>query len=48
ELEVGFLKPVRLPSEVILNTSPAAAEGQLQLDGHGELVHMRGAWRSLR
>ncbi|UVL24984.1 MaoC family dehydratase [Pseudomonas donghuensis] len=48
ELEVGFLKPVRLPSEVILNTSPTAAEGQLQLDGHGELVHMRGAWRSLR
>ncbi|QBF25014.1 acyl dehydratase [Pseudomonas tructae] len=47
EIEVSFLKPVRLPSEVILNASPAAAEGQLQLDGHGELVHMRGAWRPL-
>ncbi|MDD1012898.1 MaoC family dehydratase [Pseudomonas rubra] len=47
EIEVGFVKPVRLPSEVILNASPAAAEGQLRLDGHGELVHMRGAWRPL-
>ncbi|ROL77573.1 MaoC/PaaZ C-terminal domain-containing protein [Pseudomonas vranovensis] len=47
EIGVAFVKPVRLPSEVILNASPAAAEGQLQLDGHGELVHMRGAWRPL-
>ncbi|WP_136478295.1 MaoC family dehydratase [Pseudomonas sp. DG56-2] len=44
---VDFLKPVRLPSEVILNASPTAIEGQLRLDGHGGLVHMRGAWRQL-
>lgn len=47
EFAVDFLKPVRLPSEVILNASPTATEGQLRLDGHGGLVHMRGAWRQL-
>ncbi|MFJ1339556.1 MaoC family dehydratase [Pseudomonas caricapapayae] len=46
-IEVDFLKPVRLPSEVILNASPAADQGQLRLDGHGELIHMRGSWRPL-
>ncbi|MNM31391.1 bifunctional enoyl-CoA hydratase/phosphate acetyltransferase [compost metagenome] len=47
EIAVDFLKPVRLPSEVILNASPTAAQGQLRLDGHGELVHMHGSWRPL-
>lgn len=47
EIAVDFLKPVRLPSEVILNASPAAMQGQLRLDGHSELVHMRGTWRHL-
>ncbi|RWU26307.1 acyl dehydratase [Pseudomonas alkylphenolica] len=47
EIDVSFLKPVRLPSEVILNASPGADTGQLRLDGHGELVHMRGTWRPL-
>ncbi|MGH8379732.1 MaoC family dehydratase [Pseudomonas sp.] len=47
QIAVDFLKPVRLPSEVILNASPTADQGQLRLDGHGELVHMRGAWRPL-
>ncbi len=47
EIAVDFLKPVRLPSEVILNASPTAAEGQLQLQGHGDLQHMRGTWRPL-
>lgn len=47
EIDVSFLKPVRLPSEVILNASPSADAGQLRLDGHGELVHMRGTWRPL-
>ncbi|MFK0086363.1 MaoC family dehydratase [Pseudomonas sp. NPDC090755] len=47
EIAVDFLKPVRLPSEVILDASPTAASGQLQLQGHGDLQHMRGAWRML-
>ncbi|WP_442110006.1 MaoC family dehydratase [Pseudomonas sp. NUPR-001] len=47
QVEVDFLKPVRLPSEVILIASPTADEGQLRLDGHAALVHMRGAWRRL-
>ena len=47
QIAVDFLKPVRLPGEVILNASPAAAQGQLRLDGHGELVHMRGTWQTL-
>lgn len=47
QVEVDFLKPVRLPSEVILNASPIADHGQLRLDGHGDLVHMRGAWQTL-
>jgi acyl dehydratase len=47
EIAVDFLKPVRLPSEVILNSSPTAGQGQLRLDGHGERVHMRGSWGPL-
>ena len=47
QVEVDFLKPVRLPGEVILNASPTADQGQLRLDGHGDLVHMRGAWQTL-
>lgn len=47
EIAVDFLKPVRLPSEVILDASPAAPQGQLQLNGHGDLQHMRGTWRGL-
>ncbi|MNJ46391.1 bifunctional enoyl-CoA hydratase/phosphate acetyltransferase [compost metagenome] len=47
QVEVDFLKPVRLPSEVILNASLPADQGQLRLDGHGDLAHMRGAWQTL-
>jgi len=47
EFAVDFRKPVRLPSEVILSASPAGPEGELRLDGHGELLHMVGHWRSL-
>lgn len=47
EIDVRFAKPVRLPSEVVLNASPTADSGQFRLDGHGELVHMQGAWRPL-
>lgn len=42
--EVDFLKPVRLPSEVVLSASEAGASGELRLDGHGELLHMVGRW----
>lgn len=46
-IEVSFHKPVRLPSEVILDASPVAPAGQLRLSGHGGLVHMQGTWRTL-
>lgn len=46
-IEVNFHKPVRLPSEVVLDASPAAPAGQLRLSGHGGLVHIQGAWRAL-
>ncbi|MFB1634514.1 MaoC family dehydratase [Pseudomonas sp. AP-1] len=42
--EVDFLKPVRLPSEVVLSASEAGASGELRLDGHGDLLHMIGCW----
>ncbi|MDZ3993913.1 MaoC family dehydratase [Pseudomonas sp. Teo4] len=45
--EVDFLKPVRLPSEVVLSASEAGASGELRLDGHGELLHMVGRWGQL-
>lgn len=45
--EVDFLKPVRLPSEVLLSASEAGPSGVLRLDGHGGLVHMLGGWHSL-
>jgi len=45
--EVDFHKPVRLPSEVVLNASEAGPEGVLRLEGHGALEHMVGRWRSL-
>ncbi|MBA1205075.1 acyl dehydratase [Pseudomonas capeferrum] len=45
--EVDFRKPVRLPAEVILSASEAGASGHLRLDGHGDLLHMLGHWRSL-
>ena len=44
---VDFHKPVRLPSEVSLSASQAAPDGRLALNGHGELLHMTGAWRAL-
>lgn len=45
--EVDFLKPVRLPSEVVLSASEAGPAGELRLDGHGELLHMLGRWDQL-
>ncbi|MHC6227574.1 MaoC family dehydratase [Pseudomonas sp. X10] len=45
--EVDFHKPVRLPAEVILSASEVASSGQLRLDGHGDLLHMLGSWRTL-
>ncbi|MDD0976308.1 MaoC family dehydratase [Pseudomonas fontis] len=47
EIAVGFQKPVRLPSEVVLECSDVGAQGQLRLRGHGELVHMLGSWRPI-
>lgn len=44
---VDFRKPVRLPSEVILSASAAGPEGELRLDGHGDLLHMVGRWHTL-
>lgn len=45
--ESTFLKPVRLPSEVVLGASAPGPSGQLRLDGHGGLLHMLGNWGSL-
>lgn len=45
--EVGFRKPVRLPSEVILSASEAGPAGELRLDGQGGLLHMVGRWAVL-
>lgn len=47
EVEVAFHKPVRLPSEVVLEASAVSGEGQLRLKGHGDLLHMSGGWRGL-
>ncbi|WP_110971334.1 MaoC family dehydratase [Pseudomonas huaxiensis] len=47
EVAVDFHKPVRLPSEVILDGSKEAPSGEFRLSGHGGLVHMSGAWRPL-
>ncbi|MGE7994157.1 MaoC family dehydratase [Pseudomonas sp. NPDC089554] len=47
EFAVDFHKPVRLPSEVVLNASGVGAQGQLSLQGHGSLLHMSGTWRTL-
>ena len=47
EVAVDFHKPVRLPSEVILDGSKEAPSGQFRLSGHGGLVHMSGTWRPL-
>ena len=47
EIAVQFKKPVRLPSEVILQSSAAGSQGDVQLLGHGDLEHMRGTWQAL-
>lgn len=47
EVAVDFHKPVRLPSEVILDGSKEAPSGEFRLSGHGGLVHMSGTWRPL-
>lgn len=44
---VDFHKPVRLPSEVVLGASAAGPQGQLNLTGHGGLLHMTGKWSAL-
>lgn len=45
--EVGFHKPVRLPSEVVLSASQAGPAGELRLDGQAGVVHMLGRWACL-
>lgn len=45
EVEVEFQKPVRLPSEVMLDCSEVAPQGAFRLSGHSGLVHMFGGWR---
>jgi len=45
EVAVDFHKPVRLPSEVLLDCSAVAANGQFRLSGHSGLVHMTGSWQ---
>lgn len=47
EIAVDFHKPVRLPSDVILNSSAPGSSGELRLEGAGGLEHMRGQWRPL-
>lgn len=47
EVDVAFHKPVRLPSEVVLEGSAVAPDGQFRLVGHGDLVHMTGSWHTL-
>lgn len=46
QLEVQFHKPLRLPSEVILRASAAGPNGQLEVRGLGEELHMSGQWRT--
>lgn len=45
EIAVDFHKPVRLPSEVILQSSAPGSSGELRLEGIGGLEHMRGQWQ---
>ncbi|OLS60902.1 MaoC family dehydratase [Pseudomonas putida] len=45
EVAVEFHKPVRLPSEVILDGSEVAANGQFRLGGHAGIIHMTGTWQ---
>ena len=47
EIDVEFMKPVRLPSEVILMSSTAGSSGALQLKGAGDIQHMRGKWQPI-
>ncbi|UVE17197.1 MaoC/PaaZ C-terminal domain-containing protein [Pseudomonas sp. LS44] len=45
EVEVQFRKPVLLPSHVRLLASAPAEQGQFQLQGKDDLLHMSGSWR---
>ncbi|KRP88516.1 acyl dehydratase [Pseudomonas lactis] len=45
EIDVAFMKPVRLPSEVILMSSAAGSSGTLELKGAGDIQHMLGQWQ---
>lgn len=45
EVAVEFRKPVRLPSEVILECSAVADRGRLRLYGQGGIEHMVGEWK---
>lgn len=47
EIDVEFMKPVRLPSEVILMSSAAGSSGGLELKGAGDIQHMRGKWQPI-
>ena len=47
EIDVEFMKPVRLPSEVILISSAAGSSGGLELKGAGDIQHMRGKWQPI-
>ncbi|NMY37324.1 MULTISPECIES: MaoC/PaaZ C-terminal domain-containing protein [unclassified Pseudomonas] len=47
EISVDFKKPVRLPAEVILQSSAGGSSGDFQVNGHPDLVHMVGRWRPL-
>ena len=45
EIDVEFMKPVRLPSEVILMSSAAGSSGAFELKGAGDIQHMQGQWQ---
>ena len=47
EIDVEFMKPVRLPSEVILMSSVAGSSGALELKGAGDIQHMLGKWQPI-
>lgn len=47
QVQVRFQKPVLLPSHVALLASAAGGEGQFQLLGAEDVLHMSGSWKPL-
>ncbi|MFF7707743.1 MaoC/PaaZ C-terminal domain-containing protein [Pseudomonas sp. NPDC007930] len=47
QLRAQFLKPVQLPSEVVLNASVPAERGHFSLTGRDASLHLAGEWAPL-